>query len=59
MNSKEKIEKIVSSELKVWGAMTHQQLLDLLVEKRVYELETEVEYGNEEYLDDLLEEIEV
>lgn len=58
MNTKAKILKIVNDDLRVWKAMTHEQLLDLLTEKRIYELETEVEYGNEEYLDELLEEIE-
>ena len=57
MNTKEKIIKIVNDDLKGWQSMSKEQLLELLVEKRIYELETEVEYGNEEYLDELIEEI--
>jgi hypothetical protein len=51
-----KIDLILLNELKGWIRMEHYQLLDLLLEQRRFFLETEVEQGNEEYLDEILEE---
>jgi len=51
-----KIDLILLNELKGWIRMEHYQLLDLLLEQRRFFLETEVDQGNEEYLDEILEE---
>lgn len=51
-----KIDLILLNELRGWVRMEHYQLLDLLLEQRRFFLETEVEQGNEEYLDEILEE---
>ena len=51
-----KIDLILLNELRGWVRMEHYQLLDLLLEQRKFFLETEVEQGNEEYLDEILEE---
>ena len=59
MTSEEKIQTILRSDLTYWQKMTTDQLISQLIEKRRYDLRTEVEYGNEEYLDELLEEIDV
>jgi len=52
-----KIDLILLNELKGWIRMEHYQLLDLLLEQRRFFLETEVDQGNEEYLDEILEEL--
>lgn len=59
MTNTEKIETILRSDWLNWEQMTRQQLMELLLENRRFFLDTEVEYGNEEYLDELLEEIDV
>ena len=51
-----KIDLILLNELKGWIRIEHYQLLDLLLEQRRFFLETEVDQGNEEYLDEILEE---
>ena len=53
-----KILKIIGSYLKRWEGMTKDALIKELMSEKVYFLETELEYGNEDYLDELLEEIE-
>jgi len=59
MTNAEKIQTILRSDLATWKSMSRDQLLGILVNDRRYYLETEVEYGNEEYLDELIEEIDV
>jgi hypothetical protein len=53
-----KIDRILVHEIKYWKTRTRKQLLDELVEEKRFFLETELEFGNEEYLDELLEEWE-
>lgn len=53
-----KIDRILEHEIKFWKTRTREQLLEELIEEKRFFLETELEYGNEEYLDDLLEEWE-
>ena len=53
-----KIIRIVSAEVKRWERMTKDLLICELINEKMHFLETELEYGNEEYLDELLEEIE-
>lgn len=52
----QKIEKILERNLVRWGKMSKEALINELYEERMFFLETELEYGNEEYLDELLEE---
>jgi hypothetical protein len=59
MTNQEKIETILRSDWLNWEQLTRQQLMELLLENRRFFLDTEVEYGNDEYLDELLEEIDV
>ena len=59
MNNALKIQTILRNDLANWKTMSKDQLLDIMLEDRRFYLETEVEYGNEEYLDELLEEIDV
>jgi hypothetical protein len=54
-----KIETILRSDLARWKTLSKDQLLDILIEDRRFFLETEVDQGNAEYLDELLEEIDV
>ena len=54
-----KIETILRSDLARWKTLSKDQLLDILIENRRFFLETEVDQGNAEYLDELLEEIDV
>jgi hypothetical protein len=54
-----KIETILRSDLARWKTLSKDQLLDILIEDRRFFLETEVQQGNAEYLDELLEEIDV
>ena len=51
-----KIEKILKRNLVRWEGMSKEALISELYEERMFFLETELEYGNEEYLDELLEE---
>ena len=53
-----KIIRIVSAEVKRWERMTKELLIRELINEKMHFLETELEYGNEDYLDELLEEIE-
>lgn len=59
MTTEEKIQTILRDDLTYWQKMTHEQLISQLIEKRRYDLRTEVEYGNEDYLDELLEDIDI
>ena len=59
MTNIEKIETILRHEFIQWQKMSKDQLIAELAENRRFFLETEVEYGNEEYLDELLEEIDI
>ena len=59
MDNSHKIETIIRSDFLNWRKMTKEQLLDIMIEDRRFFLETELEYGNEEYLDELLEEIDM
>jgi hypothetical protein len=54
-----KIQTILRSELAEWKKMSKERLLELMVEDRRFFLETEIEQGNADYLDELLEEIDV
>jgi hypothetical protein len=54
-----KVETILRSDLARWKTLSKDQLLDIMIEDRRFFLETEVQQGNAEYLDELLEEIDV
>jgi hypothetical protein len=56
IDGNEKIKLILINYLRGWELMDRDQLISQLIEEKRYFLETELEYGNEEYLDDLLEE---
>lgn len=53
----QKINAILTNELTRWETMSKEALISELLEEKRFFLETELEYGNEDYLDDLLEEI--
>lgn len=59
MTTGEKVSTIVRAEYIQWKKMDKQRLLDLLAENRRFFLETEADQGNSEYLDELLEEIDI
>lgn len=59
MTNTEKLETILRHEYIQWQQMTREQLLGLLVENRRFFLETEIDQGNDEYLDDLLEDVNI
>jgi hypothetical protein len=59
MNTTLKIETILRSDLINWKTLSKDQLLDIMLEDRRFFLETEVQQGNVEYLDDLLEDVDV
>ena len=59
MTNIEKIETILRHEFIQWQQASKEQLLQLMAENRRFFLETELEYGNEEYLDELLEEVNI
>ena len=52
----QKIIRILERNLKRWEKMSKESLINELYEEKMFFLETELEYGNEEYLDELLEE---
>jgi hypothetical protein len=54
-----KIQTILRSDLANWKTMSKERLLEIMVEDRRFFLETEIEQGNAEYLDELIEEIDV
>jgi hypothetical protein len=54
----QKIKIILLDRLKTWETMSKEALISELIEEKRFFLETELEYGNEDYLDELLEEIE-
>ena len=58
MNTALKIQTILRSDLANWKTMSKEQLLGIMLEDRRFFLETEVDQGNAEYLDELLEEID-
>jgi hypothetical protein len=58
MNTALKIQTILRSDLANWKTMSRDQLLGIMLEDRRFFLETEVDQGNVEYLDELLEEID-
>jgi hypothetical protein len=58
MNTALKIQTILRSDLANWKTMSKDQLLGIMLEDRRFFLETEVDQGNDEYLDELLEEID-
>lgn len=59
MTNAEKIQTILRHEMIQWEQMSRDRLIDMLLENRRFFLDTEVDQGNEEYLDELLEEIDV
>jgi len=59
MNNTLKIQTILRNDLAMWKTMSRDQLYEMMLEDRRFFLETEVEQGNEEYLDELLEEIDI
>jgi hypothetical protein len=59
MTNSEKIETILRSDWQDWKQLSKDQLMDLLLEDRRFFLETEVDQGNYEYLDELLEDVDV
>ena len=58
MNTKDKIAKILAFDYQVWQTMDKQALIDQLSAMRQEFLETEVWQGNEEYLDEILEDVD-
>jgi hypothetical protein len=56
IDGNEKIKQILINYLRGWELMDRDQLISQLIEEKRFFLETELEYGNEEYLDDLLAE---
>ena len=54
----QKIIRIIQSETTRWESMGKDALIQELIEEKIHFLETELEYGNEEYLDELVEEID-
>jgi hypothetical protein len=56
IDGNEKIKQILINYLRVWELMDRDQLISQLIEEKRFFLETELEYGNEEYLDELLAE---
>jgi recombinational DNA repair ATPase RecF len=59
MTNAEKIQTILRSELATWKTMSKDRLLEMMIQDRRFFLETEVDQGNAEYLDELIEEIDV
>jgi hypothetical protein len=59
MTNAEKIQTILRHEFIEWQQMSKERLLELMAEDRRFFLETEADQGNEEYLDELLEEINI
>lgn len=59
MNNALKIQTILRSDLANWKTMSKERLLEIMVEDRRFFLETEIDQGNAEYLDELIEEIDV
>jgi len=59
MTNAEKIQTILRHEFIEWQQMSKERLLELMTEDRRYFLETEADQGNEEYLNELLEEINI
>jgi hypothetical protein len=57
-SEKAKIQRIIANDLKHWEKLSHDELIELLVENRWYQLEEECAWGNSDYLDELLEEEE-
>lgn len=57
MNANQKILEILKDEHKRWETMDKESLIQELWNEKELFLETELEYGNEDYLDELLEEI--
>jgi hypothetical protein len=55
----QKIEKLLKRNLARWEKMSKEALINELYEEKMFFFETELEYGNEEYLDELLEEEEL
>ena len=56
IDGNEKIKQILINYLRVWELMDRDELISQLIEEKRFFLETELEYGNEEYLDELLAE---
>lgn len=59
MTVTEKINTILRNEYIQWQKMSKDQLLGMMYEERQCFLETEAQQGNEEYLDELLEDVDV
>lgn len=59
MTNAEKIQTILRHDFNQWQTMSKDQLINILFEDRQFFLETEVQQGNEEYLDELLEDVDV
>jgi hypothetical protein len=59
MTNAEKIQTILRHEFIEWQKMSRDRLLEILAEDRRFFLETEADQGNGEYLDELLEEINI
>lgn len=59
MNNALKIQTILRSDLANWKTMSKERLLEIMVEDRRFFLETEIDQGNAEYLDELLEDIDI
>lgn len=51
-----RIKQLLAWDLARWENMTKEALIDELWENRAFYLETELDQGNEEYLDDLISE---
>ena len=56
-NQDPKVVQILNNDLKRWETMSKEALISELVTENRHFLETELQYGNDEYINDLLEEI--
>jgi hypothetical protein len=56
IDGNEKIKQILINYLRGWELMDRDELISQLIEEKRFFLQTELEYGNEEYLDELLAE---
>jgi len=59
MTNSEKIETILRHDFIQWQKMSRDRLLEMMIEDRRFFLETEADQGNDEYLDELLEEVNI
>lgn len=57
-SEKSKMQRIIAADVKDWETLSHSELIDILIDKRWYELEDIIAWGDMEVIDEMLEEIE-